>query len=687
MFDVLAAMPPGLITTFADYGVVYLTAGTVLGFVFGLLPGLGGIAALALLIPFSWGMPPHQAMLMFAGAMGAVPFGGSISAILLNVPGTPQNIATAFDGFPLSQKGKAGVAIGTAAAASALGAIIGLCILVVLIPVLRAIILSFGPPEFLMLIMFGLVAIPLFTGRNFITGLIGGALGLTLSFVGFDGTTGVLRYNFGTFYLYDGIQLIPVVMGVFAVAQAINLVSSGGTVARGVVSKHKFSDVLDGVKMIFRYKATFSKSSILGTIIGIIPGMGGVIANIFSWIVAAQSSPRKMYFGTGEIEGVIASEAANNAKDGGALLPTLAFGIPGNGETAVLMGAFILHGLSPGPQLLRDHLDIAWSLIFGLLFANIIVALIGVGLAHHMAKITSVRGNIIAPIILCASLIGALVIRNEPTDMFVALIFGFAGFLMEKYDFSRITLILGFILGHLGEMSFSQSLMISDNDPFIFFKRPISLTLFILLVLLVVFVQLILPLRRRKARKVQEAEPKPHAKGAVKTRPKFWHNLGFYFTIVLFLWFVLIVVEGISYPFKAKLFPLTVAIMTMPLIIATILGYLSEGIAGKLEAFKGSQLFDVSAIKDFKEDLTEVKKIEITTPALFKIALWFFGAAVLFYLLGYLPAMILFLFAFEKFYARHSLKVCIWITAAAAAAAWVIFVSFLKIPPISLFLM
>jgi len=690
MFEVLAAIPSGLSVTFGGLGVVYLFAGTVLGFIFGVLPGLGGIAALALLIPFSWGMLPHHAMLMFAGAMGAVPFGGSISAILLNVPGTPQNIATAFDGFPLAQKGKAGVAIGTAAAASALGAVIGIFVLVLLIPVLRAIILSFGPPEFVLLIMFGLVAIPLFTGRNFITGLIGGALGLTLSFVGFDGTTGVLRYNFGTFYLYDGIQLIPVIMGLFAVAQAIDLISSGGAVAKGVVTRHKFRDVLEGVKMVFRYKGTFYRSSLLGTIIGIIPGMGGVISNLFSWIIAAQSSARGKYFGTGEIEGVIASEAANNAKDGGALLPTLAFGIPGSGEMAVLMGAFILHGLAPGPQFLRDNLTIAWAIIFGLLSANIIVALFGVGLAHHMAKLTSVKGNIIAPIIICASLIGALVMRNEPVDMFVALIFGFTGFLMEKYDFSRITLVLGFILGHLAEMSFSQSLMISDNDPLIFFRRPIALFLLILLVVLVIFIQLILPLIKRKSgrSKTQETiapEKKKESQRSLSIKPGFWKNLGFYFSFLLFFWFVMIIIESFSYPLKAKIFPLSIAIVSLPLIIATLLGYMFEEIANKLESLKGSHLFDISSADGLKGKVLTSKKSEITASTLLNIASWFFGAAGLFYLLGFFPAMIIFLFSFLRFYSKHRLKICIGVTAAASLAAWVIFVSFLNILPVSLF--
>ena len=497
MSEVVAAIPPALSVFAHGLTWVFFLLGFIMGMVFGAIPGLSGAVALALLIPVSWGMEPQQGMVMFAGVMGAVAFGGAIPAILLNVPGTAPNIATCFDGYPLSQKGKAGVPLGAAATASGLGAIFGIIWLIILIPAVRLIILKVGPPETFVLILFGLFAIAVFVRGNVVKGLLAGGLGLLLAFVGFDPLTGVLRYNFGTMYLYDGMRPIPVIIGVFAVSEAIALSIKGGAVAR-VKTNPKASDVLEGVRAVFRHRVTVLRSSAIGTGIGIIPGVGGTVACIMAWIAAAQSSPRRAFFGTGEVEGVVASEAANDAKDGGALLPTIAFGIPGSAEMAVLLGALILHGLVPGPELLSPRgLPAVWCLILSLLFSNILVSTVGLLMARHLAKLTAIRGNIIAPIIFCISLLGAYTIHLSIHDAMVALIFGFVGYLMTKYGFSRVTLVLGLVLGTLAERSFHQSFMVSDVGGWIFVTRPVALA-FVLLLVVVVAIPLVGLLRRRK---------------------------------------------------------------------------------------------------------------------------------------------------------------------------------------------
>ncbi|MFC1815347.1 tripartite tricarboxylate transporter permease [Thermodesulfobacteriota bacterium] len=496
MLEMLASIPPAL-SVFAD-GLTWLffILGFVLGLVFGAIPGLSGAVCLALLIPVSWGMEPRQGMVMFAGVMGAVAFGGAIPAILLNVPGTAPNVATCFDGYPLTQKGKAGVALGAAAVASGLGAIFGIIWLILLIPAIRLIILRVGPPETFIFILFGLFTIALFVRGNFIKGLFSGGLGLLLAFVGYDPLTGAVRYNFGTLYLYDGVRTIPVIIGVFAITEAISMCIQGGAVAK-VKNNPKASDVWDGVKAVFKYKLTLLRSSVIGTCIGIIPGVGGTVACLMAWMAASQSSPRKAFFGTGEVEGVIASEAANDAKDGGALLPTLAFGIPGSAEMAVLLGAFVLHGLVPGPQLLSpEGLPIIWCLILSLLFSNILVSTVGLLLAKHLAKLSMIRANIIAPIIFCISLMGAYSIHFSIYDSLLALIAGFVGYLMVVYGFSRITLVLGLVLGTLAERSFHQSLMISDVGGLIFLTRPIAFAF-----VLVLIVTLTIPVVRRLLKK------------------------------------------------------------------------------------------------------------------------------------------------------------------------------------------
>lgn len=498
MFEVLTAIIPAVkvFSSWITWAVFLL--GFSLGMVFGTIPGLSGAIALALLIPVSWGMNPAQGMIMFAGVMGAVSFAGAIPAILLNVPGTAPNVATCFDGYPLSQKGKAGVALGAAATASGLGAVFGIFWLVILLPAVRLIIMKVGPPETFVLILFGLFALALFVRGNMIKGLFAGGLGLILAFVGFDPVTGNLRYDFGTLYLYDGIRPVPVIIGVFAIAEAIALCLRGGAAISQVKSVADTADVLEGVKSVFRYPRTLLKSSAIGTCIGIIPGVGGTVACIVAWMAAVQSSPRKEHFGKGEVEGVIASEAANDAKDGGALLPTIAFGIPGSTEMAVLLGAFILHGLVPGPELLSpSKLPVVWCIILGLLFSNILVSTVGLILAKQLARLTMIRGNIIAPIIVCVSLLGAYTMHLSIYDALLALIFGFVGYLMIVYGFSRVTLVLGLVLGTLAERSFNQSLMLSDAGAWIFLTRPICL-FFVLVLLICILVSFLNSLKRKK---------------------------------------------------------------------------------------------------------------------------------------------------------------------------------------------
>lgn len=692
MWDVLAALPSAVTEAFTFSAIFYLLAGSLLGFVFGALPGLGGVAAMALLIPFSYSMDPHNAMMMFAGAMGAVAFGGSIPAILLNVPGTPQNMASAFDGYPMAQQGKAGQAIGASATSAVVGSLFGVILLVVLIPMVRSIILSFGPPEFLMLILFGLISIPLLTGKNFIGGMLAGCFGLSLSFIGFSGTLGVLRYNFGTMYLFEGLGLTTVVMGLFAVSQAIELIFSGGTILdKSSKIETKMSDVLEGIKAPFRFWKTTLRSSSMGTLIGIIPGMGGVIANIYAWVAAAQASPNKDKFGTGEVEGVVASESAINAKDGGALLPTLAFGIPGSGEMAILMSALILQGIAPGPQLLRERLDLAWALILGLILSNVIVSFVGILSAKHVAKIAAVRGSILGPIIICASLLGALAMFNQPVDMFVTLLFGVVGYLMDKYDLSKVTLVLGFILGDLAEISYSQSMMISDGNLGIFVSRPISLFLLLLIVGLIALVKFILPaLRRRKAHPAEQdvaatTTETPQEKSGEPNLLPFWKNLGFYFVLAIVVWFTVVIVVGSRYPVDALMFPLSVSVLGIALGILTLLCFMFRNVATAYGKVQGSQLFDTSQLKGTKKNGGSGKSLP-PLPALLALICWYVGAALLFLGFGYLPGTAIFLFAFLLLYARLPLATCAALTLCVSALVWIIFTLSLGVPPLSGFL-
>ncbi|MEK9679110.1 MAG: tripartite tricarboxylate transporter permease, partial [Rhodospirillaceae bacterium] len=393
-------------------GSLYLCLGVGIGLVFGAIPGLGGTTAIALLIPLTFGMQPAEAITLIGGVMGSVAFGGSISAILLNTPGIAPNAATCFDGFPLAQQGKAGMAIGAAATASSLGGILGVAILVAVIPIAKEIVLLFGPPEFFALAILGLGAIALSTGGKFLRGLIAGGVGLALAFVGLDAVNGGDRFTGGVEYLLDGVRLVPTLTGVFAIAEMINLTLKGGRVVSGGGESMKISRVSDGIVAVFKNIPILIRGSAIGAFIGAIPGVGGTVASFLSYASTVQASKNPESFGTGNIQGVIAPESANNAKDGGALIPTLAFGIPGSAEMAIFLGVLILHGLEPGPMMLVEHEGVVFSLIVAVASAAILASVIGLILARWLSLITLVDVHILAPTVVAVALVGVYALHN-----------------------------------------------------------------------------------------------------------------------------------------------------------------------------------------------------------------------------------------------------------------------------------
>ncbi len=477
-----------------------LVGGTLLGELFGILPGLGGVVALALLIPLTYDMDMLSAMMLLMSAQGGSAFGGSISAILINIPGESVNAATTLDGYPLAKQGKALNAIGASATASALGAIFGAFVLTFSIPLMYRIALSFGPPEMFALAILAITTIAVVSEGSLLKGLITVGLGFLISFIGFNRVIGGVRFTFGSDYLWDGIQLIPAVIGLFAITQAIDLAVKGVPIAdKSEVVK---GSVWAGIKSIFQNKVVFFRSSITGVIIGIIPGVGGAVANWLAYGQAVQMSKEPETFGKGNIQGVIAPEAANDAKDGGALIPTLALGVPGSAFCAVLLGAFLVHGIIPGPALFEQHLDIIWVIIFSLIFSNILTSVVGVVLARHLVKVTTIPSAYLAPVVFVLSLLGAFSTRRDVTDALVALIIGVIGYFMMKYKFPRVSLLIALIIGIMAEKTFFQSIQIGRGSYTIFIHRPITLVLF-----LFTLVSLAYPyfMNYRRKRKSQQA--------------------------------------------------------------------------------------------------------------------------------------------------------------------------------------
>jgi putative tricarboxylic transport membrane protein len=495
---VLHGLAQGLALILTPHGVLMLGLGVVVGLVFGAIPGLGGTTAIALFIPLTYGMPAHDAMALAGGIMGAVAFGGSITAILLNTPGTPMSAATCFDGYPLAQQGKSGMAIGAAGLSSSLGGLCGVVILVLLVPFARELVLAFGPPEFFMMALLGLSSIAASTGGMFLRGLIAAAAGLMMAFVGYDSVSGGNRFMFGIEYLWDGIPLVPTLIGLFAIAEMIKLAIEGGTVVRTQEFGRRIVGVREGIAAVFRNWATVLRGSAIGVFIGIIPGVGGTVASFLAYSVTRQVSKHPDTFGKGEIQGVIGPEAAINAKDGGALVPTLAFGIPGSAEMAVFLGLLVLHGLDPGPLLLIQHEGVVFSLIVALTLSCILATVLGLAVTRWLSLITLVDVHILVPAVIAVSLVGAYALDNKLGDVVVAAAAGVLGYLMIRFDYPRVTMVIALVLGDLAERSFYQTMQITNGSWSVYVTRPLSAILLLLTLLSLSVPALRLALARRR---------------------------------------------------------------------------------------------------------------------------------------------------------------------------------------------
>ena len=466
--------------------LAFLCVGMGLGLFFGAIPGLGGTTALALLLPLTYGMQPITALALAGGVMGAIPMGGSISAILLNTPGSAPNAATCLDGYPLAKQGKAGLAIGAAASANAIGGIIGTLTLLAVLPVSHRLVLAFGPPEFFLLSILALVMVASSTRGKMLRGLVAGGFGLMLASIGYDQMNGGTRYTFGVQYLWDGIRLVPALIGLFAVAEMINLWVEGGSVAR-VGDKVQITRMTDGLLETFRHWPTVLRGSIIGTVVGAIPGVGGTVAAFLSYTTTVQLSKDPDSFGRGNIQGVIAPEAAINAKDSSSLIPTLAFGIPGGAEMAVFMGILVLHGMQPGPMILTRNQPEIYGLIWSLTASCVLASLAGLLLVRLLARVTLVPSSVLVPIVLCVALVGSWAVDQSIQNVILTVTFGIVGYGMIRFGYPRLPVIISLVLGAGIERTWQQSIAMGDGSSAIFAERPICVALILCLLLALLF--------------------------------------------------------------------------------------------------------------------------------------------------------------------------------------------------------
>ena len=484
------------------HALAMLLTGVIIGTTFGALPGLGSIVALSVVLPFTFGMDPLAAMYLYAGIMSSVTFGGSVPAILLNTPGTPPNAATCFDGYLIAKRGEGARAISVSATSCLVGSIGGTLVTIALLPLIKPIVFAFGPPEFFGLVVFGLVMIAFASRANMVKGLVGGGVGLMLSLVGYSEIYDTYRYTLGSDYLWDGIPLVPFVVGLFAVSELITYAARGGTTVSHDASETKINwrgQIITGIRDVLSRPVQWMRSAAIGAGIGIIPGLGGSVAAFLSYFVGMQRADDPESYGKGNVEGILCAETANNAKEGGALLPTVAFGLPGSPDMAILLGAFVLHGLEPGPDLLRNHMDLIYALLFGIVISQVITSGLGLAAAPWLARLSLLPNRWIAPFVLVLVFVGTFMVRTNILDVAMAIAAGIFGYLMRRYGFPLITIAIGYILGPLAEKSWIQSMQISDDSLMIFVTEPISLVL-LLGALATLMVPVVLALRKSRAR-------------------------------------------------------------------------------------------------------------------------------------------------------------------------------------------
>lgn len=462
------------------FSLFVILAGTLGGVMIGALPGLSSTMAVALLLPFTVTMDVIPAIAMLSALYCAGTYGGAITAILINSPGTPAACATSFDGYPLAENGQAGRALGMAVWSSFVGGTFSVFALLLAAPALARLAYNFGAPEYFALALFGMSMLAAISGESSVKNLIGGAFGLLIATVGIDFTTGVERFTFGRPELMDGIDFIPVMIGIFGISELLTQSNLLDRVYRRLAAEAVKLPSRDDLRKVWK---TMARSSFIGTFIGILPAEGGTVASMIGYNEAKRWSKEPEKFGHGAIEGVAGPETANNAATGGAMVPTLALGIPGSATTAVIMGALMVHGLRPGPHLFLEQPHFLYAIFTAMMVANILFLGIGIVGAKLFARITLIPNTFLWPAVFVLAMVGSYSLEQNVVDIYIMLVFGLIGYVGRRHGFSPAPVIMGLVLGEMIENTLKQSLIIFDHNWLRFFERPIVDVFFVLSIL------------------------------------------------------------------------------------------------------------------------------------------------------------------------------------------------------------
>ncbi len=495
----------GILDILTPSTLLLMIGGTVMGLVAGALPGISATMAVALLVPFTFSMTPLKGLALLGAIYISAIYGGSFSAILINTPGTPSSIGTCLDGYPMAKQGRGWEAIVVATVASAIGGLFGVIVLAFMAPALASVALKFGPPEYFWMAIFGLTIIATLCSKSLIKGLLGGLLGLLIGTVGISPIGGDVRFTFGSPSMQGGVELVGTMIGLFCIPEIMTMILEGAGVRYERVNIKKPKGVVwDTTKDVLRQPQNLLRSSIIGTVIGIIPGAGGSIANLVAYNEAQRVSKHPEKFGTGIIDGVIATETANNATVGGGLIPMLTLGVPGTPVDAVIYAGLLIHGLQPGAQLFTQYADITYGFIFSVFLATLMMVPIGLAMGSALHKLVSKMSvRLLAPSIMFLSIIGSFAIRNNIMDVWVMLICGAIGFVFKVLKVDSAPIVLGLVLGQLAETGFVQGALMGQASGAgyrIFLTRPISILLMVMSVVSLLWPIVAAQIRARRAK-------------------------------------------------------------------------------------------------------------------------------------------------------------------------------------------
>ncbi|MEM6802291.1 MAG: tripartite tricarboxylate transporter permease [Bacteroidota bacterium] len=616
-------------TLFSPDHFAYLMLGVLLGLVIGVFPGLGGIAGLSLLLPFLYGMDEVSALATLVGLVAVIPTSATFTSILMGIPGSSSSQATVLDGFALAKKGQASRALGAAFSSSLFGGLFGAIILTFFVQIARPVILVFGSAELFMLALFGLSMVGSLSGKSLVKGIVACGFGILVGSIGAAPATGEFRMIFGINYLYDGLPLVVIALSIFAFPEISELFRKESSIADGAeLGKGGW---LSGVKDLIKNKWLALRCAGIGTIVGAIPGMGGSVVDWIAYGHVVQTTKDKSGFGKGDIRGVIAPESANNAKEGGALMPTLLFGIPGSGSMAVFLGGMVLIGIEAGPSMVTTDIDLTYTIIWSLAIANVLGAGLSLFLAGPISKLTQIKFSLLAPFMIMVISFAAFQATKDMMDLWMLMIFGVIGIFMKRFGWSRPAFLIGFVLATQAESYLNMSVQFYGWDMFL---RPGVLIILALSLVSVYF--------SRKGTVDENAElmEKERNKG-MSLRPQL------IFAAIILLFILIAVFDGNQQSFLGGVFPLSIAYAILPFALYLIWIFV-KGQSDHAAVFDAEQVVPEGTFK----------------ASWYEPILWIGGLYVLSSLIGFIPAIILFFISFFTLKAKTNMLKTALLTAA-----------------------